>query len=124
MLAFGTNVLLYAADDDSEYRERYRSGRRDCGCGRPPSRHASIGIGQIGDVHRHPPLGCGVIPGHQSPAGGQPRVVPTVGSCCRRGRHRLEGREMPMWGKRRDPLSSAIVGDANPGTEKCLQSAE
>ena len=32
----------------------------------PPSRHASIGIGQDGDVHPHPPLRCGVAPSQQS----------------------------------------------------------
>ena len=32
----------------------------------PPSRHASIGIGQDGDVHPHPPLRFGVTPNHQS----------------------------------------------------------
>ena len=35
----------------------------------PPSRHASIGIGQGGDVHPHPPLRCGVAPDNQSLAG-------------------------------------------------------
>ncbi len=28
----------------------------------PPSRHASIGIGQDGDVHPHPPVRCGSLP--------------------------------------------------------------
>ena len=35
----------------------------------PPSRHASIGIGEDGDVHPHPPLRCGVAPSQQSFAG-------------------------------------------------------
>ena len=35
----------------------------------PPSRHASIGIGDDGDVHPHPPLRRGVPPGQQSRAG-------------------------------------------------------
>ena len=32
----------------------------------PPSRHASIGIGEDGDGHPHPPLRCGVAPSQQS----------------------------------------------------------
>ena len=41
----------------------------------PPSRHASIGIGEDGDVHPHLPLRCGVTPIQQSRAGRPRRAV-------------------------------------------------
>ena len=41
----------------------------------PPSRHASIGIGEDGDVHPHLPLRCGVTPIQESRAGRPRRAV-------------------------------------------------
>ena len=63
----------------------------------PPSRHASIGIGDDGDGHPHRPLRCGVAPSQRSRAGrpnGEPvrRVPVLVGDAGQpdgqpRGRH-------------------------------------
>ena len=59
----------------------------------PPPRHASIGIGQDGDVHPHPPLRCAVAPSQQSvPEGCQAPLRGAGGPVARPPGRRLSGR--------------------------------
>ena len=76
----------------------------------PPSRHASIGIGEDGDVHPHRPLRCGVAPSHQSCAG-----RPSSAASRRRTTARGNAKGRPARSSRR-PLLSARFPVPCPGT--------
>ena len=72
----------------------------------PPSRHASIGIGQDGDVPPHPPLRCGVAP------------IPSVlaGRLANRGRPRLEAKRCRL---RPKPSGTASPRRGRRGRGRC-----